>query len=46
MCSWTELSIDNDVVAAVETMAVSEGQPILGENGPQFEWRPDVSIEK
>ena len=34
--SWTELSMGNDVIAAVDDMDLSEGQPVLDRDSPLF----------
>jgi hypothetical protein len=40
---WTELPIDDHVIATVKEMAEAERQPIMA-NGPIFEWSPGVYI--
>ena len=36
--NWTELSIDNEVIAWVEELAWIKGQPELPGKLPLFEW--------
>ena len=43
--SWKELPMGNDVIIIVESMAISQNQPLLGEDGPLFEWRPGVLFD-
>jgi hypothetical protein len=40
---WTEVPIDDYVIARVEEMAEAEGQPIMA-NGPISNWSPGVPI--
>jgi len=40
--SWTELPMDNVVIARVEAMALAQDQPLLKKTGPLYEWRPGV----
>ena len=40
---WTEVPIDDSVIARVEEMAEAEGQPTMVD-GPIFEWSPGVPI--
>jgi len=41
---WDELPIPDGVIAAVEQMALNEGQPLIENNGLVFEWSPGVII--
>ena len=43
--SWKELHMGNDVIAVVEPMAITRDQPLLGEDGPLFDWRPGVPFD-
>ena len=40
--SWTELPMDDVVIARVEAMALAQNQPLLKKTGPLFEWRPGL----
>ena len=35
---WVEAPIDRDVISRVEELAESEGQPLIIDNMPTFEW--------
>jgi hypothetical protein len=41
---WTELPVPDYVIDRVETMAEGEGQPIMTNGHPIFEWSPGVPI--
>ena len=41
---WERLPIPDDVISQVETMAISEKQPLLTDKLPLFEWSPGVPI--
>ena len=43
--NWTELPIDNDVIARVEELASKENQPELPNKSPIFEWAPGIEVE-
>ena len=43
--NWTELPIDNDVIARVKELASKENQPELPDKSPIFEWTPGIEIE-
>ena len=38
--------MDDDIIVDMEAMAFSEGQQIIGRDGPLFEWKPVINIEK
>ena len=41
---WDELSIDDETIATVEVLAENEGQPLLPDKYPLFEWEPGDEI--
>ena len=43
--NWTELPIDDDVIARVEELASKENQPELPNKSPIFEWAPGIEVE-
>ena len=43
--NWTELPIDDDVIARVKELASKENQPELPLKSPIFEWAPGIEIE-
>jgi hypothetical protein len=42
---WTEIPMTNAVISAVEVMAEKEGQPLIKDGTPLFEWRPNAPVE-
>jgi hypothetical protein len=42
---WDELPMPDGVIAAVETMAEEQEQPLFEDDTPCFEWSPGVAIE-
>jgi hypothetical protein len=43
---WDELPMPNGVIAAVERIAETDNQPLIGHGAPLFEWIPYVPIEE
>ena len=43
--SWKELPMSNDVIVVVESMSIAQDQPLLGEDGLLFKWRPGVLFD-
>ena len=43
--SWDELPIDESVVERVESLAEEQGQPIMQDGVPNFEWTPGQPVE-
>jgi hypothetical protein len=41
---WDMLPMPDGVIAAVELMAATENQPLVGPGAPLFEWSPGVAI--
>jgi hypothetical protein len=43
---WDELPMHNGVIAAVERIAETDNQPLIGHGARLFEWSPGVTIEE
>ena len=41
---WTELPTTDQVITKVESMAEDQGQPIMNDKVPLFEWEPGIPI--
>ena len=41
---WKELAISKEIIERVEYLAEQEGQPLLKDKHPFFEWRPGVEM--
>ena len=42
---WDELPIDDEIIKAVENIAEEQGQPLLPDQYPMFEWAPGNLID-